>query len=94
MQLMLVFLALVLGTAAAQGATRPYTQLLESKPVRVNGAEFVALAEADWVAFNPPHGRWSGGAGPRRNAIATIRLHGAICRLRRTHGPDSRTHLS
>lgn len=57
MQLRLVSLALVLATAAAQGTPRPYTELLESKPVRVNGAEFVALAEAEWVAFNPPHGR-------------------------------------
>ncbi len=48
---------LLLGATATHGGPKPYTRLAESKPVQVNGAEFVALAEEEWVACNPPYGR-------------------------------------
>lgn len=57
MRCFLIHFALVGFALPARADLLPYTQLLESRPIEAGGLEFVAIAEAQWVAFNPPVGR-------------------------------------
>jgi hypothetical protein len=50
-------IALVALPLSTFGEATPYKELVKSKPVLINGLEFIAATEAQWLAFNPPTGR-------------------------------------
>lgn len=48
-----VLVFIVFASAAMAGSHYHYTRMVESKPVVVNGFEFTAAVEDEWVCFNP-----------------------------------------
>jgi hypothetical protein len=55
--LWLGLIALAAMPLTALDTATPYKELAKSKPVVINGLEFVAVTEAQWLELNPPMGK-------------------------------------